>query len=143
MLYDYSTNIGHKASKEEHFHNEAQIQSKIIKFLKSKGVFAVKVARSNLRGVPDILCCRKGHFLAFEVKHPATLKKGRSQLQKAKVEKIIEQGGFAFFVCSVEQVENIVNLLDNGNHKALQVLQEDSVRVVTRWSNKKVNTTEV
>lgn len=136
MLYT-ATNVGSVASKKSHLNSEGQIQSKIIKFLKSKGVFATKVVRANTRGIPDIICCRKGHFVAFEVKTPHTLKRGRSQLQKTKVEKIVEQGGFAFFVCSVEQVENIINLLDNNDYEALQALQEDSVKVVTRYDTAK------
>lgn len=102
-------------------------QFKILKFLKSKGVWAVKVARANSRGVPDILCCYRNHFLAFEVKTPRTLCSGRSKLQKNKVVDIIKSGGFAFFVSDVAQVENIINLLDNNEIETLKALQQEGL----------------
>ncbi len=56
-------------------------------------------------GIPDIICCYKGRFFAFEVK----TEKGRAtELQKATIEKIIRAGGIAEIVRSVDDVRAIL-----------------------------------
>ena len=56
-------------------------------------------------GVPDIICCYKGKFIAFEVK----TKKGKlSKLQEIIIEKIRMAQGMAFKVISLEEVKEIL-----------------------------------
>ena len=65
--------------------------------------FKVQGGSSQMRGVPDIVGCYRGLFVAFEVKRP---KVGRlSELQKHRIEQIKNAGGLACVVCSVEDVK--------------------------------------
>jgi Holliday junction resolvase len=71
---------------------EKRFENKIKSYLDSKGIWHVKFfANAFTRaGIPDLLCCVNGHFLAIEVK----AEKGRpSELQKRELAKIAEAGG--------------------------------------------------
>lgn len=60
---------------------------------------------ANRAGVPDIICCISGQFIAFEVKRPGNK---LSALQERDFNNIWESGGQAFVVTSVSTVENIL-----------------------------------
>ena len=84
---------------------EQKIQSKIIKYLESIGAYIVKVIKATKAGVPDIIACLNGRFIALEVKTP----KGRpSELQLYNIEKIQKAGGIAGVVRSVEDVKTLI-----------------------------------
>lgn len=89
---------------------EAKIQAEILRYLRKRGdCFAFKAEVSNERGIPDVICCHKGRFFAFEVKN----KKGKpSLLQKAQISRIKKAGGTA---CVVRGVGEAKELLDEGN----------------------------
>lgn len=73
---------------------EKNFENKIKAFLKDEGAWFVKyfANRMTKSGIPDILACVHGHFVAIEVKGPH----GRpSDLQLYNVEKIKEAGGIA------------------------------------------------
>ena len=56
-------------------------------------------------GVPDIICCYKGRFIALEVKAPD----GKATaLQDATIRRIIGAGGIARIVRSLEEVKEII-----------------------------------
>lgn len=77
--------------------SEKLFENKIKKFLKERGCWYVKYfANRNTRsGVPDILACVNGHFVAIEVK----AEDGKpTELQKWNVDKIRECGGVAMVV---------------------------------------------
>ena len=60
-------------------------------------------------GIPDIICCYKGHFLGLECKLPG----GRlTELQKRTIEKINRAGGVACRVESVEDVKCVIAHVD-------------------------------
>ena len=62
------------------------------------------------RGVPDIVGCWGGVFVAFEVKRPVV---GRvSDLQKHVIDQINEAGGHAFIVYSLEDVKRAIMRID-------------------------------
>lgn len=84
---------------------EKTIVNGILKYLKSlDGCFCFK-HNGLVAGIPDILCCYKGQFIAFEVK----TKKGRvSKLQKVVIEKINKAGGVACVVRSVNEVKDVI-----------------------------------
>lgn len=59
-------------------------------------------------GIPDIICCLKGKFIAFEVK----TEKGKTTiLQEVTIRKIRIAGGYAEVVRSVEDVKAIIEKL--------------------------------
>ena len=60
-------------------------------------------------GIPDIICCYKGHFLGLEAKLPG----GRlTELQKRAIEKINRAGGIACRVESVDDVRAVIARVD-------------------------------
>ena len=62
-------------------------------------------------GLPDIICCIDGRFVAFEVKSPG----GRlTKLQETMLKKITAAKGEAFKVTSVEEVKQIIAKLTQG-----------------------------
>lgn len=86
---------------------ESTLQAKILKFLALQDdLFCFKAITTNKRGVPDIICCYKGKFIAFEVKRDTKCK--ASNLQDFQMWQIKNSGGSAFVVSSVEEVDSIL-----------------------------------
>ena len=56
-------------------------------------------------GIPDIIVCHKGRFIAFEAK---VGKNKPTKLQAATIEQIKVAGGRAAIVYSVEDVKNVI-----------------------------------
>ena len=88
---------------------EKDIQHRIIKYLKGLGAYVIKTILSNRNGIPDIIMCYKGKFLAFEVKD---LKGKITPLQEYNIKLIQEAGGKAYLVRSVEEVKNVLEAID-------------------------------
>ena len=87
---------------------EKTITNQILKYLKNlPDCFAFK-EHSGLygtSGIPDIIICYKGKFVAFEVK----TEKGKfSKLQEITIEKIRNAKSMAFKVTSLEEVKEIL-----------------------------------
>lgn len=71
-------------------------------------------------GVPDIICCYKGHFLGLEVKLPT----GRlTELQKWAIRKINEAGGIA---CRVESVEDVKRVIEQVDRETRPIQENDT-----------------
>ena len=88
---------------------EQNIQTKILKYLNECGYYTVKVVSATKAGVPDILTCVSGKFVAFEVKANATKKP--TELQNYNLTAIKNSGGYAYVVYNLEQVKDIICLL--------------------------------
>ena len=92
----------------EEFMKEKTITNQILKYLKSEPeCFAFKEHGGiyGVSGIPDIICCYKGKFMAFEVK---TTQGRLSKLQEVTIKRINESGGMAFKVTSLQEVKNIL-----------------------------------
>lgn len=87
---------------------EQNLQAKIIKYLKSINCYITKIIVSNRSGVPDLICCYKGKFVAFEVKLP---NKKPTKLQYYNIGMIQEAGGQAFVVTNLDEVKNFIQSL--------------------------------
>ena len=91
---------------------EKTITNKILKYLKEQPCcFAFKEhgGAYGTAGIPDIICCYKGKFVAFEVKTP----RGKlSKLQEIILQKIQNANGIAYKVTSLEDVKEILESLD-------------------------------
>ena len=73
---------------------EKKFEMQIRKHLESLGAWILKTYSNGVQraGVPDLLCCVNGYFVAIEVKS----EKGKpSALQIWNIEKIREAGGIA------------------------------------------------
>ena len=100
--------------------NESQLTSQIKNLLKSKGAYCEKIFGGGYQasGIPDILCCYRGYFIAIEVKSPTG--KGRaSDIQKLKIKAIRDAGGVAFITDNIEDVERVLKFIDDGNLELL------------------------
>ena len=60
-------------------------------------------------GLPDIICCYRGRFVAFEVKVPGNK---LTKLQETMIMKIEAAEGKAYKVTSVEEVKSILDSLE-------------------------------
>lgn len=73
---------------------EKNFENKVKAFLDSEGVWWVKFLGCGMTraGVPDLLCCVNGRFVAVELKAA----KGKpSELQVRELQRIRKAGGFA------------------------------------------------
>ena len=90
---------------------EKDITNAILRYLKTVPCcFAWKEhgGMYGTAGLPDIICCIKGRFVAFEVKTPS----GKlTKLQEATIRKIRAAKGEAFKVTSVEDAKSILKRL--------------------------------
>lgn len=89
--------------------NEKSITSKILKYLKAQpSCFAWKThgGMYSTAGIPDIIACINGRFYAFEVKTAAGQ---ATELQEATINKILNAGGIAAVVRSVDEVRAILD----------------------------------
>lgn len=91
---------------------EKNITNKILNYLKSlDNCFCFKEhgGMYGTAGIPDIICCFNGRFIAFEVK---TEKGKLTKLQEITIHRIKEAKGKAFKVTSLEEVKNILENLE-------------------------------
>ena len=95
---------------------EKEIVNAIMRYLKTvPSCFAWKEhgGMYGTAGLPDIICCIKGRFVAFEVKTPS----GKlTKLQETMIQKIRAARGEAFKVTSVEDVKFILDTLEVPAH---------------------------
>ena len=86
--------------------SEAALVRRIIKALKAKYPkdvwYKIHVGPYQERGIPDIIGCHKGRFVAVEVKLPGK-EKNITEYQKLQIHRIFEAGGYATVVVSVKE----------------------------------------
>ena len=88
---------------------EQKIQASILSALKERGAYCVKVMAANRNGVPDIIACYKGQFVAIEVKD----KYGRpTPLQQANIQQIRKADGWAIVAWSVDEALSVLEEID-------------------------------
>ena len=92
---------------------EQQIQSDIQIYLRNQGAYVVNVITASRKGVPDLLVCYKGLFLALEIKRPET-KKNTSKVQEMNLKFIKNSGGKSYTVYSLQQVRQILDILNKS-----------------------------
>lgn len=105
---------------------EKNFENKIKKHIESVGGWQVKFFANSMtkKGVPDILACVRGIFVAIEVK--ATHGKP-SDLQIYHCKKIREAGGIAFIVYpsgwdTLKQILDHLNSIDLEYNDALPII---------------------
>lgn len=103
---------------------EAELQSAVVQYLEVR--FGSRVWILNHRGgigqrsgIPDLLICLDGRFLALEIK--ASSGKGRlGPHQKLELEAIRQAGGKAAVVASFEELEEVLREFENLEEKKRQ-----------------------
>lgn len=88
--------------------------------LEQRGAFCFKVHGSPwmMAGLPDIICCYRGHYIALETKMPDG--GNASQVQQLVHSKIARSGGVVLVVRSVDQALNVLVQIDEAldNHQS-------------------------
>jgi hypothetical protein len=101
---------------------EKVIQAEIIDYVRRRGGWCYKAKAVNLvgdgvlaptdKGVPDLIACYKGLFVAIEVKAAVNGKKVSGE-QVAQIAKIRDAGGIAEVCWTTRQVARILDGIDN------------------------------
>ena len=97
------------------FMREKTLEKKIKALIKAKGGWCVKFFANayTQRGIPDLLACINGYFLAIEVKSD----RGRvSPLQEYQLKNIRKAGGRAFVISpqNFEELKKVLEFLKNS-----------------------------
>ncbi|MBQ7574012.1 MAG: VRR-NUC domain-containing protein [Clostridia bacterium] len=98
---------------------EKYITNKILKYLRSLEYcycFKEYGGSYGSSGIPDIICCYHGYFVAFEVK---TAKGRTTALQDVSIRNINKAGGRAVVVRSVDEVKAVLEELDTKRSIAI------------------------
>jgi hypothetical protein len=110
---------------------EKNFENRIKKFLNDEGCWNVKFFANayTKSGIPDILCCCNGYFVAVEVKAP----KGKpSELQKMNIRKINEENGFAVILYP-DQFDYFKELIHHLNGKNEYLATLTLLKINERW----------
>ena len=68
---------------------ESKRQTKIIKRLKTEGWYVIKLIKTSVSGIPDLLCLKNGNAMFIEVKQPD----GKlSELQNVRIGQLLALG---------------------------------------------------
>jgi hypothetical protein len=83
--------------------------------LKRRQAFAFKTQSGGyggMVGIPDLICCYRGYFLAIEVKRPGS--GSLTEIQRDTLKRIAAAGGVAVVVDHKSQVDWILDRVDEG-----------------------------
>ena len=81
---------------------EAELQKKIVDRLNRRGWSCIKLIQTNMNGIPDLMCIRKGNVMFLEVK---TEKRVVAPLQEKRIADLNKHGVFARVVRSLDDVD--------------------------------------
>jgi hypothetical protein len=97
---------------------EKSIVNKVLALIKSRGGYAVKIHGSQfmLLGLPDIIACYRGRFLAFEVKRDGRPAK---PIQLFQLGRIRRAGGVALRIHTVESAAAELDRIDGTEEAAI------------------------
>jgi len=83
----------------------------VISYLRQNGAYVFKTVTTGKAGVPDVIGCFKGVFLAFEIKAGSRL----TELQKYNIKQISLAGGIATVITELNQVALIIDTIAKNN----------------------------
>jgi len=90
---------------------EKSIVASISKALRARGAYVAKIHGSfyGSSGIPDLVCCYRGHFIGLEVKRPGNK---ATPIQEAQMEGIRRAGGTSLVVRSVDDAMVVLDEID-------------------------------
>lgn len=118
---------------------EKQFENKIKKFLKDNGAWGIKYwsgksytgQKFTKDGVPDLIYCFRGRFIAIEVK----ASNGKpSDLQLYNLHEIDKSGGYAILLYP-EDFELFKKMIFAMNRNNLVTVGESYMKLYERWAN--------
>lgn len=89
---------------------EGKVKNAVKKLLKSRGIYYFMPMQNGMGvvGIPDIIACWDGHFLAIETKAPGKINNVTAN-QRNQLDQIAKANGTAIVVDDVTQVEEILD----------------------------------
>ncbi|ABW18841.1 VRR-NUC domain-containing protein [Alkaliphilus oremlandii] len=90
---------------------EKAIQNKIVQYLKQQPntwFFKTHGGMYQVAGIPDLILCYMGHFVALEIKRPG---EKPTKLQEKVLKDIQEAGGISVVVHSLLDVKSVLDTL--------------------------------
>lgn len=86
---------------------ESNLQTKCIKYLKSKGIYFINKYGDgrSAKGAPDLYCCIKGRFVVFELKVGVNDMQDDQKIHKIRVER---SGGLHYSPYTLDEFIKIV-----------------------------------
>jgi Holliday junction resolvase len=94
--------------QEKRLPTERELTQQAMKMLRWLGAYCYKVHGhlGQRRGLPDIVGCLQGRFLAIEVKSPRSLRKGYrvTPAQEKELYAIRQAGGVAVVIASIDEL---------------------------------------
>ena len=102
---------------------EKELQRKIIKWLRNVGVFVVKQHGGVYTevGIPDLICCYRGKFIAFELK---VGNNNTTKIQDFKIKEIRKAGGKAEVIRDLDTVKKIIQKIKGDGENELERTQK-------------------
>lgn len=88
--------------------SETTLKTKVIKYIKKHypAAFIYKTCDRFTVGIPDIIICRNGLFIAIELKY----KSGQpTKMQLKRIEQIRDAGGIAGVCWTLQQVKDLLH----------------------------------
>jgi len=82
---------------------ESGIQTKIKKKLEADGWFVIKLIKTSVNGIPDLMALKNGETMFIEVKRPKGV---LSSIQKFRIQELINNGFKAKIWIDYEQDYN-------------------------------------
>lgn len=79
---------------------EQQIQSKIKKRLEEQGWYVIKLIKTSVNGIPDLIAIKENECFFIEVKRPDGV---LSELQKVRINELRSKNIKVKVLCGVEQ----------------------------------------
>lgn len=99
---------------------ERRVVKKILEYLRKRGGFWAKTHGNPVvtRGLPDIIGCYKGRYIAFEVKRDPSGKP--TPLQAFRLAEIVQAGGMARTISSVDEAKALLDRIDEVQEARLR-----------------------
>nr|DAX70216.1 MAG TPA: Nuclease [Caudoviricetes sp.] len=94
---------------------EKQLENRMKKYLSNKNIYHFKVHGNGFMrsGIPDLICCVNGHFVAIEIKRPDG--KGKvSKLQEIEMDRIKRSDGIAVVMNNYDEFVKFISEIKNG-----------------------------
>ena len=92
---------------------EGKVKKAVRDFLRKHDIWFYQPVQNGMGvvGIPDFICCYKGHFVAIETKAPGKISNVTPNQQRV-IDEIREHGGLALVVDSVDSLQVVLDLLE-------------------------------
>lgn len=92
---------------------EGRVKKSVREFLREHDIWFYQPVQNGMGqvGIPDFVCCFRGHFVAIETKAPGKLSTVTANQQRV-IDAIRDHGGLAVVVDSVDSLAVVFEMLE-------------------------------